>query len=34
MKNFAARELAMIASIDGALAVETNPELVILLHAM
>jgi hypothetical protein len=34
MKNFVARELAMIASIDGGLSKETNPELVILLHAM
>jgi hypothetical protein len=34
MKNFAARELAMIASIDGALAKESNPELVVLLRAL
>jgi hypothetical protein len=34
MKNFTARELAMIASIDGALVKETNPELVVLLRTL
>lgn len=34
MKNFAARELAMIASIDGALVKESNPELVVLLRSL
>jgi hypothetical protein len=34
MKNFAARELAIIGSIDGALARESNPELVVLLDAI
>jgi hypothetical protein len=34
VRNFAARELAMIASIDGALARETRPDLVALLRAL
>lgn len=34
MKNFAARELAIIGSIDGAMVKETKPEQVALLRAM